>query len=126
MFKGFTSLPDGNKVTFQDVPPVDLQPLLLNAPPGDHPTFSGSHAPPLKLSNSPIDLIYRLLVYPPEERLSAVDARQHPWFSSTPLALPDGYPHDGNIVLARQDEGQSLSNMLASFTHHATFGRGIA
>ncbi|KAH8094743.1 kinase-like protein [Cristinia sonorae] len=120
---GFKSLPDGSKVTFEDVPPVDLVPLLPNAPPGDHPTFTGSHSLPPETSNSPVDLIYRLLVYPPEKRLRAEDALRHPWFTSEPLLLPDEYPQDQSIPLAvkGRTDGRSLGDILATFTFHETF-----
>ena len=44
---------------------------------------SGSeHNPPEKMAATPLDLIHRLLVYPPEARIRAADALKHPWFIS--------------------------------------------
>lgn len=118
--KSFTSLPDGSKVTFQEVPPVDLQPLLPNLPAGDHPIFTGSHQLPHQPSSSPLDLIYRLLVYTPEDRLAAREALSHPWFTSTPLLLPADYPLDNNTLIRRENSKRQLEDLFMSFTSRGT------
>ncbi|KAH9932102.1 kinase-like protein [Epithele typhae] len=66
----FGDLPDGQKVKFVDVPPPDA-----------HHCF---------------DLVSKLLVYPPESRLRAQDALDHPLCTQghRPL-LPVGYPAGG-------------------------------
>ena len=49
------------------------------------------------MAATPLDLIHRLLVYPPATRLRAEDALKHPWFISEggrdvkiPVLLPEG------------------------------------
>ncbi|THH13491.1 hypothetical protein EW146_g6721 [Bondarzewia mesenterica] len=91
----FTDLPDATKVTFMDAPGIPLGTLLPNLPnlrdrsnkltDGHDP----SHFPARDLSPTALDLIHRLLIYPPSSRLKAVDAQRHPWFSAKPpLLLP--------------------------------------
>jgi len=117
IWPAFTSLPDGSKVSFQEVPPIDLVPHLPNIPPGDHPAFTGFHLLPGPMTSSPVDLIYRLLVYPPEQRLRADDALRHPWFASQPLLMPDDY--SGMTTSTRcQSSDRSLGDMLANVTTH--------
>lgn len=118
--KSFASLPDSSKVTFQDVPPVDLQPLLPNLPTGDHPTFTGSHRLPHHPSSSPLDLIYRLLAYTPEDRLAAREALSHPWFTSTPLLLPADYPLDSDTLIRRESSDRQLGDIFMRFTCSST------
>ncbi|TCD63501.1 hypothetical protein EIP91_005334 [Steccherinum ochraceum] len=110
----FTALPDGSKVSFQEVPPIDLKTILPNKLLGSHPVFTGSHSPPAEASDSPIDLMYRLLLYPPEHRLQAKNAMQHPWFTSGALVLPRDYPADlgGSVV---RDSRTNLADILAVF-----------
>ncbi|KAH8111904.1 kinase-like protein [Phellopilus nigrolimitatus] len=75
----FESLPDANKVQFKVFPCVNLRQCLPNLPPDVESTGS-AHAPPSTLSPNPLDLIHRLLVYPPGDRLKVTDAAVHPWF----------------------------------------------
>jgi hypothetical protein len=54
-----------------------------------------SHYPPpfREAFPTPFDLLHRLLVYPPQNRLRATDALRHPWFVAEPgVLLPGGYP----------------------------------
>ncbi|KAI0673836.1 kinase-like protein [Trametes maxima] len=82
----FKQLPDAQKVTFIQVPPVDLHKLLPNLP-------AIEVQPEHDLC---LDLVRKLLVYPPESRLRAKDALSHPIFErGLPLLLPTGYPRDG-------------------------------
>ncbi len=85
-------------MSFQDVQPVNLADFLPNLPPEEENIpFDGSHFPKAGMANSPLDLIHRLLVYPPERRLQSADALNHPWFVSDPrLLLPDNYPTKDN------------------------------
>ncbi|KAI0053401.1 kinase-like protein [Auriscalpium vulgare] len=89
----FRDLPDGSKVNFVDAPCVNLGTLLPHLRPHDRvPACEPpEHFPPAQQVASPLDLILRLLVYPPGERLCAKDALLHPWFADeTPLLLPSG------------------------------------
>ncbi|KAI0640131.1 kinase-like protein [Trametes polyzona] len=83
----FKQLPDAQKVTFVQVPAVDLRRLLPNLPPeGTQPDRDDC-----------LDLVSKLLVYPPESRLRASDALSHPLFGrGLPLLLPQEYPRDGS------------------------------
>jgi len=75
-----------------ETPCVELKPHLPNLPQcvegtgEDHaiPSDSPLHA-------TPLDLIHRLLVYPPQDRMTAADVLKHPWFVDSdgePLLLP--------------------------------------
>ena len=55
---------------------------------------NGSHFPPTAMIPSTLDLLQRLLVYPPDQRLKAADALSHSWFRSGTLSLPEGYSLD--------------------------------
>ncbi|ETW86672.1 hypothetical protein HETIRDRAFT_308454, partial [Heterobasidion irregulare TC 32-1] len=92
----FLDLPDAPKVTFRDAPGVVLATLLPHLPSHDRERKEGSgdrdplHFPPQEMSPTPLDLIHRLVVYPPSSRLAAVDALRHPWFTEdAPLLLPE-------------------------------------
>jgi len=77
-------LPDANKVSFIDTTPVDLRNVLPNLPLPANDTSVPSqagHFPPAEPAQSALDLIHRFLVYPPERRLKAADALQHPWLA---------------------------------------------
>lgn len=90
----FDDLPDANKIQFKVVPCIDLKCRLPNLPSGIQSTGS-SHKPPEKQSPTPLDLIHRLLVYPPGDRMKASDVLQHLWFSANedaPLLLPKDFP----------------------------------
>ncbi|KAG6834460.1 hypothetical protein H0H93_009495, partial [Arthromyces matolae] len=82
---GFTLLPDSKGVEFTLVPPVPLAPLLPNLPP----------IPLEDNKGNVLDLIENLLAYPPENRLTAAKALEHPWFTEEGgVVLPKGYPKD--------------------------------
>ncbi|KAJ3773548.1 kinase-like domain-containing protein [Lentinula raphanica] len=76
---GFQSLPDAQKVEFTKVDgaPLDEQllPNLPTAAPDD--------------ANALLDLVRKLLRYPPKWRLKAKDAQQHPYFSSAGWLAPE-------------------------------------
>ncbi|KAI0308378.1 kinase-like domain-containing protein, partial [Multifurca ochricompacta] len=84
----FSELPDANKVNFINSPGVHLSTLLphLDAPlPHGPPT----HFPHEEQEPTALDLVWRLLVYPPDSRFKAAEALTHPWLlSDGPLILP--------------------------------------
>lgn len=72
---------------------MELRTHLPNLPAEVGPT-SSEHKPPQEMAATPLDLIHRLLVYPPEARLRAADALRHPWFvgegdAIVPVLLPN-------------------------------------
>ncbi|TFK56418.1 kinase-like protein [Heliocybe sulcata] len=98
---GFNELPDASRVTFQYTPPVDLSPLLPSLPSSDIS------------SDSPLDIIEKLLQYPPARRLHAADALKHAWFKREPgVLLPPEYEHDGAVSTIPEWQGQSLGQLL--------------
>ncbi|KAI0334016.1 kinase-like protein [Cubamyces sp. BRFM 1775] len=104
---GFKELPDGHKVTFVQVPPVDVRRLLPNLPPAD---TQPEH-------NDCFDFIAKLLVYPPNSRLRAADALRHPLFTrGLPLLLPSSYPRDqvGDLTIADW-RGRTLQEVLSPY-----------
>ncbi|EJC98595.1 kinase-like protein [Fomitiporia mediterranea MF3/22] len=78
----FEALPDANKIQFKVVPSRDIRLRLPNIPPNT-PSTGSEHKAPEQFAATPLDLIHRLLVYPPEDRLKAADAVEHPWFTTT-------------------------------------------
>ncbi|KAH9897685.1 kinase-like protein [Cubamyces lactineus] len=104
---GFKELPDAQKVTFVQVPPVDVRRLLPNLPPAD---TQPEH-------DDCFDLISKLLVYTPDLRLRAGDARQHPLFTcGLPLLLPPSYPRErvGNLAVAEW-RGRTLREIISPY-----------
>lgn len=89
----FMELPDANKVQFAEFPTKELRPYLPNLPP-EGKSSGSDHSPPAEMSPTPLDLIHRLLVYPPKDRISASSVLEHPWFLSVndPLVLPTDHP----------------------------------
>ncbi|KAM6498866.1 CMGC/CDK protein kinase [Amanita muscaria] len=107
---GYKDLLSPTSITFKQVPGVPLESLLPNLPPSLTPT-SRTHA---------LDLICRLLVYPPGDRLIAQDALNHPWLTSNdevPLLLPPDYvlrqeqKHLKSQVVINWD-GKSLEDLV--------------
>ncbi|KAF8707322.1 hypothetical protein AX14_013616 [Amanita brunnescens Koide BX004] len=103
---GFKDLAAGRSVTFNTVPAVQLDTRLPNLP--RHPEAVRTRA---------IDLVSKLLVYPPESRLGAQDALSHPFLTCNeiPLLLPPAYPlrggQEGRQVQVEW-EGLSLGDLL--------------
>ncbi|XP_065279176.1 cyclin-dependent kinase 20 isoform X3 [Emys orbicularis] len=62
-----TELPDYNKISFKDNPPIPLEEVLPDAPP------------------QALQLLKRFLVYPSRERVRAAQALLHPYFFTPPL-----------------------------------------
>ncbi|KAG6846526.1 hypothetical protein H0H93_013403, partial [Arthromyces matolae] len=94
---GFTLLPDSKGVEFTLVPPVPLAPLLPNLPP----------IPLEDSKGNALNLIENLLAYPPENRLTAAKALEHPWLTEEGgVVLPKGYPKH-LLATSVSSEGQS-------------------
>lgn len=93
----FQELPDASGVTFFDAKAIDLQCLLPNLPlphstrHANTESESISHFPPAIPSNCALDFVWRLLVYPPEQRMKASDALKHPWICDNTILIPGGY-----------------------------------
>lgn len=116
LLQGFEDLPDASKVTFQEAQPIDLARRLPNLPTEQIVVSAVSYFPPEELVDSPLDLIHRLLVYPPEKRLSAVNVLQHPWLRTGPLLLPPGYNSPHYIGNASVEAGQkTLGELLGEY-----------
>ncbi|XP_043535269.1 cyclin-dependent kinase 20 [Chiloscyllium plagiosum] len=62
-----TELPDYNKITFKENPPIPLEHVVPDASP------------------EAVDLLKRFLVYPSKQRISAAEALLHPYFFKEPL-----------------------------------------
>ncbi|XP_067832292.1 cyclin-dependent kinase 20 isoform X2 [Heptranchias perlo] len=62
-----TELPDYNKITFKENPPIPLEQIVPDASP------------------EAVDLLKRFLVYPSKRRISAAEALLHPYFFKEPL-----------------------------------------
>ncbi|XP_048475884.1 cyclin-dependent kinase 20-like [Rhincodon typus] len=60
-------LPDYNKITFKENPPIPLEHVVPDA------------------STEAVDLLKRFLVYPSKQRISAAEALLHPYFFKEPL-----------------------------------------
>lgn len=93
----FHELPDASGVTFLDAKVTDLRRLLPNLPlphSAQHANTEPenlSHFPPAIPSNCAFDFVWRLLVYPPEQRMKASDALRHPWICDDTILIPGGY-----------------------------------
>ncbi|KAI0756430.1 kinase-like domain-containing protein [Daedaleopsis nitida] len=105
----FKKLPDAQKVSFIEVPPVNLITLLPNLPgPGDEPEREDC-----------LDLIRRLLVYPPDRRMHATDALKHQLFTcGFPLLLPTGYPNV-EVPRAQNWNDRGLGSLLVQYLSSA-------
>lgn len=68
-WRDFKNLPGATLLSFMTFPRVPLLPLLPNLPPSPEE------------SEKAVNLIERLVEYPPEARLSASEALKHSWFS---------------------------------------------
>ena len=103
-------LPDAQKVTFVQVPPVDLQTLLPNLPPMEtQPDRSDC-----------LNLVSRFLVYPPASRMRADAALAEPLFKrGVPYLLPFGSCAGGEET-SNQYHGQSLATLLACYLSNIT------
>ncbi|XP_035676729.1 cyclin-dependent kinase 20-like [Branchiostoma floridae] len=67
IWPGMSELPDYNKITFPENPPIPLEVVVPDASP------------------QAIDLLKRFLVYPSSQRVSAKEALLHPYFFTEPL-----------------------------------------
>ncbi|KAL3853462.1 hypothetical protein ACJMK2_016998 [Sinanodonta woodiana] len=67
IWPGMSELPDYNKITFPENPPLPFEEVVPDA------------------STEAVDLLKRFLVYPSKDRISAKDALLHPYFFTEPL-----------------------------------------
>lgn len=103
-------------MTFAQTSAVELSMFLPNLPPSTLATTSdndASHSSPVVPSPTPLDLIHRLLVYPPPRRSNADEALNHPWFEG--VLLPAGYPveRNGQEILMTL-ESRTVGDLLRS------------
>lgn len=92
----FDQLPDANILQFTEFPRKELRPYLPHLRPSTRKTSSdpdgsedGSEDADDADGSTVLDLVQRLLVYPPQERLAATEVVKHAWFSTgCPLVLP--------------------------------------
>ena len=96
-------------MSFTPTEPSRLESRLVNLPPS-----SSEHS-------SPVDLIMKLLVLNPRNRLSATSALQHYWFwTGEPTLLPRAHPGVSSVVdesgsvrqIAREWKGMDLGDIL--------------
>ncbi|KAF8641182.1 hypothetical protein AX17_000817 [Amanita inopinata Kibby_2008] len=121
---GFKELTSTRSVVFRDVPPVPLISHLPNLPPPIHEANGALDSPsPRNSSKYALDLVSRLLVYPPEKRLKAQEALSHPWFTTTdtPLLLPPNYPLQDDSLethITAEWRGKSLGKVIQEILSH--------
>lgn len=75
-------------------------------------------SPPREQQPTVVDLLQRLLVYPPDSRFKAADALMHPWLlSDPPLVLPRAAVWSDNMpaYAAELRNGKSAGEWLKSF-----------
>lgn len=111
-------MPDAKSIAFNVVPSAPLYPHLPNLPPSMDDLDIG-HGLQDTMTSSPLDLLLRFLLYPPDKRLPALGALSHSWFSS-PILLPENYSvltvKRRNTLTVLNDEktlGQLLLSMLS-------------
>jgi serine/threonine protein kinase len=105
---------------FTVVPPVALAPLLPHLPsttltPPQTEVEIGARGPSgddTAFRPTPLDLISRFLVYPPENRLLIADALSHPWFPDN-ILLPEGLSSE--IGPQKQSVSEWEGNTLAQW-----------
>ncbi|KIY43283.1 kinase-like protein, partial [Fistulina hepatica ATCC 64428] len=127
LWPNFADLPSAHRVDFTVVPPQALRSFLPNLPPSNLDEVydpQDQHFPPPEQAPIALDLIYRLLVYPPDARISAQESLHHPWLlEHQQLYLPETYPH--NIISSSYDDvnakivsswsGRSIGDWLQLF-----------
>ncbi|KAJ7650013.1 kinase-like domain-containing protein [Roridomyces roridus] len=92
----FRDLPQASSVEFTVVSRASLASFLPNLPPS---------------SPEVLDLIEKLLAYPPAERLQAVDALHHEWCSGC-VVLPAEYPMDRVERAVFELDGEELKDIV--------------
>ncbi|TIA85383.1 hypothetical protein E3P99_04005 [Wallemia hederae] len=91
----YADLPDYNKITFNSPTPKHLSSFLPYLPEVPDPVPSTfAHTPTYEPIATAYDLIERLLQYSAPKRLSATDAINHPWITSSPILVPAQGSHD--------------------------------
>lgn len=101
---------------------MELKPHLPNLPQGVEGTSANHTIPPdVPIRTSPLDIINRLLVYPPGDRLTAADVLNHPWFKGgEALLLPARITtRRFSPTVMNEWNGQTLGFWLGAF-----FGTG--
>ena len=76
------------------------------------------HFPPREQQPTAVDLLQRLLVYPPDSRFKAADALMHPWLlSDAPLILPRATVMGDNMpeYTAELRDGRTAGEWLKLF-----------
>jgi serine/threonine protein kinase len=75
------------------------------------------HFPPAEQEPTAVDLIQRLLVYPPNSRFKAADALKHPWLSNDgPLVLPQAILKGGCLASTTEKrDGRTAGEWLKLF-----------
>lgn len=82
------------------------------------PHGNQAQIPPTEQQPTVVDLLQRLLVYPPELRVKAADALMHPWLTSdAPIVLPRAVVLSENMptYTAELRNGKSAGEWLQSF-----------
>jgi cell division cycle 2-like protein len=110
-------LPDASKINFIDSPGVHLSTLLPHL---DVPLPHGKEVyfPPADQEPTVADLLQRLLIYPPDLRLKAVEALRHPWLlGDGPLVLPRSALASDNVLpyAAEMRDGRTAGEWLKVF-----------
>lgn len=120
----FKNLPHSSKINFNEAEPAKLSSFMPHLPrPVDD--LTDAHFPPEQPRDTPLDLLHRFLVYPPERRLTAEEALTHPWFAAQPpLVLPTSYPESGLMMQIEPEfrrgwQNQHLGEWLQSFALEA-------
>jgi len=118
-------LPDASKINFIDSPGVPLSTLLPHQhgdgdPDAPLPSAKQVHFPPAEQGPTAVDLLQRLLVYPPYSHFRAAAAVAHPWLlRDGPLVLPrvalasDGMPAHAAETRDGKTAGEWLKLFLA-------------
>ncbi|TRM70577.1 kinase-like domain-containing protein [Schizophyllum amplum] len=108
----FTDLPDAQRVNFNVVPRQPLVDFLPNLPSQSPETRSAA-----------LDLVDKLLAYPQTERLRPKDALRHPWFKTSAILLPRGFPANvarqylgEDVELTHGRNGKSLAGWVKFYT----------
>jgi serine/threonine protein kinase len=76
------------------------------------------HFPPREQQPTAVDLLQRLLVYPPDSRFKAADALMHPWLlRDAPLILPRATVMGDNMpaYTAELRDGRTAGGWLKLF-----------
>uniref|UniRef100_UPI00398F69D2 cyclin-dependent kinase 20 n=1 Tax=Pristiophorus japonicus TaxID=55135 RepID=UPI00398F69D2 len=90
-----TELPDYNKITFKENPPIPLEQIAPDASP------------------EAVDLLKRFLVYPSKQRISAAEALLHPYFFKEPLPA-----HHSELPIPQRGAMKTQQRLQHQFEFH--------